>query len=223
MPPSDSRFKIASLAERYTAHLYRDSVVQAPNSGKGRLSYEITADYHATALGATTIDAQTTVDPLNRWQKYKYPLFKASSFIDGEAQLKLTLKSDVKAITKITLVGFNLLGQSRHGFQMQHKYRNQATDFVVLRIKEVEGGVISNNPNIHGAFAVLPNKALTNYDDGSYESSMYESEKGVASLDMAEGQRGVRFLTFELKDRFGNDVVMTGRVQLWLRLHCLCG
>ena len=194
--PSNSA-QTAVLEERYTTHLYRDSVVQG--------------------------QWPTTVDPLNRWQKYLYPLFKASSFIDKEAQLKLTLKSDVKAVTKITLVGFNLLNQSMGGFQMQHKHGYQATDFVVLRIKEIEGGVVSNNPCIQGAFAVLPNNSPKSFDDGSYESCMYEPERGVASLCLAEGQRGVRFLTFELKDQFGNDVAMTGRVQLWLRLHCLCG
>ena len=220
IPPSDPSFLLAGLAERYTPHLYRDSDVQAPVHGKGPLTYEddnqVSESSHQTN--------QTTLQPLYRWQKYLYPLFKASTFIDKEAQLKLTLKSDVKKLQRISLIGFNFLNQAKSGFQMQHKGQHHNTDFIVLRIKEVEGGVISNNPNIQGAFAVLPNNSLTNFDDGSYESSMYEPEqRGIAMLDLAEGQQSVRHLTFELKDRFGNDVVMTGRAQLWLRLHCLCG
>ena len=87
----------------------------------------------------------------------------------------------------------------------------------------MDGSVVSNNTTIRGAFAVLPNHTARNNEDGSAEMSMYEPCNGITSLAVPEGSRSVRQLTFQLKDRLGADLPLTGRIQLWFKLDVTYG
>ena len=53
----------------------------------------------------TMIDA---AEPLQRWSKYHYPMYKASGFVDKNAQLKIEFDHSVKALHTITVTVYNI-------------------------------------------------------------------------------------------------------------------
>ena len=212
------------------SHMYFPSSTLAPLSER-HVAQQYNAPAHSHRSSAT--DTQVSLlseykgdlnfgeaEPIMRWQKYHFPLYKAGGFTADHSQLKISLGTMVKEIQQITLTGYSILNQAKPGFQSSNELVSR--DFLVLRIKEMEGAVMSNNTLISGAFAVLPNHSQRNSDDGSAEMTATDS-KGIATLLVPNGARRIRSLTFELQDRDGQPVELVGRVQLWFKLRVVHG
>lgn len=93
----------------------------------------------------------------------------------------------------------------------------QADDYVILRINEVEGHVVSNNRFANGAFAVLYAGSTKDNEVGAIEYSRFDTTSGIVTQEMEATNSVLRNLTLEITDRSGNAAHF-GRMHLWFKL-----
>jgi len=149
----------------------------------------------------------------NSDEKYYYPLYKANNWVNGTV---LTAKLDhgVKQVTAVKLLGYSLINKRAVG--IQHAHEMQGDDYLILRIKEINGQVISNNKYANGAFAVLRAGDSTHQVQGATEFSAYEPA-GIVCVPVHQTNSTLRNLTIEVTDRLGRPAHF-GRFHLWFKL-----
>ena len=146
-------------------------------------------------------------------EKYFYPLYKAKNWVSGTV-LNARLDHGVKQVTAIKLLGYSLVNKRSVG--IQHAHEMQSDDYLILRIREIEGHVISNNAYAHGAFAVLRAGDSSHQIQGATEFSAYEPT-GIVCVPIRQTNTTMRNLTIEVTDRLGRPAHF-GRFHLWFKL-----
>ena len=104
------------------------------------------------------------------------------------------------------------------GFDVGHIHRHQ--DYLTLRIKGIDGNVISNNKAVAGAFCVLHGGQHEHRATGSTEFQHHDMQ-GIAQLGFSCPSQ-VRQLQFEILDHQGEPAKF-GRIHLWLKACVLHG
>lgn len=145
-------------------------------------------------------------------ESHYYPLYKANTW----SNKALTIRFDhgIKDVHKITLVGYSINHKRQVG--VQHAHEMHTDDFLILRIPEIDGQVVSNNRHANGAFAVLQSGDSSNNLVGSTEISRYDP-LGIVSVDVNRGSLPLRNLHVEVTDRDGNPAHF-GRFHLWFKI-----
>ena len=154
------------------------------------------------------------VDITNRHESsyYHYPLFRLNPYLSGST-LTANLDSGVKYVNCIKLLGYSVAAKRQVG--VSHGHEMSADDYLILRIKEVQGKVVSNNSHANGAFAILYAGATEHNSIGGIEYHRFDAENGIAVQSMQPTI--LRNLTLEVLDRFGNPAHF-GRLHLWFKL-----
>lgn len=146
-------------------------------------------------------------------EQYYYPLYRAKNWTTGK-ELIARLDHGVKQVAVVKLLGYSLVNKRQVG--IQHAHEMQTDDFLILRIKELDGHVISNNQYANGAFAILRAGDTSNNLIGAAEFSSYEPT-GIVSVPVHASNNTIRNLTIEITDRLGNPAHF-GRLHLWFKL-----
>jgi hypothetical protein len=142
-----------------------------------------------------------------------YPLYKAKNW-SSNSTLVARLDRGVKEVAAVKLCGYSMVNKRQVG--IQHAHEMQSDDFLILRIKEVEGHVISNNRFADGAFAILRAGNTSDNIVRAVEFSSYEPG-GIICVPITTSNRSIRNLTIEVTDRLGKPAHI-GRLHLWLKL-----
>jgi len=142
-----------------------------------------------------------------------FPLYLSKPWT-AEHPMTLKLGHGVKRIHSIKLVGYTFVNKKNVG--VQHGHELIRDDYIILRIKEIEGEVLSNNAHAHHAFAVIQAGHSQNTETGGIEFSMYDPH-GIATLDMPSPVQGMTQITVEVLDREGKPAKF-GRFHLWFKL-----
>jgi len=141
-----------------------------------------------------------------------YKLYRLNHYLSGST-LTANLDSGVKYVNCIKLLGYSVAAKRQVG--VQHGHEMSADDYLIVRIKEVQGKVVSNNSHANGAFAILYAGATDNNNIGGIEFHRFDAENGIAVQSMQPTI--LRNLTLEVLDRFGNPAHF-GRLHLWFKL-----
>lgn len=157
---------------------------------------------------STAYDSET-----NPSEKYYYPLYRAKNWTQGK-ELVARLDHGVKQVAAVKLIGYQLVNKRQVG--IHHAHEMQADDFLILRIKEIEGHVISNNKFASGAFAILRAGDTSNNMIGAAEFSAYEPS-GIVCVPVHASNSTIRNMTIEVIDRLGRPAHF-GRLHLWFKL-----
>ena len=201
----DSKVK-SSLTSTYAYH--RQGVSSA---GFVNLA---TRDYARTYLTNPQRTAYGTFgDRYYFGEQYYYPLYKAKKWTSGTT---LTAKLDhgVKTVAAIKLIGYSLVNKRAVG--VQHAHEMQSDDYLIMRIKEIDGHVISNNQYANGSFAVLATGDTSNNVVGATEYSRYEPQ-GLVCMPINASNNTIRNLNIEIIDRLGRPAHF-GRLHIWFKL-----
>ena len=146
-------------------------------------------------------------------ERYYYPLYRAKNWTQGK-ELVARLDHGVKQVGVVKLLGYSLVNKRQVG--IQHAHEMQADDYLILRIKEIEGHVISNNQFANGAFAILRAGDTSNTIVGAAEFSSYEPN-GIVTVPIHASNSTIRNMTIEITDRRGRPAHF-GRLHLWFKL-----
>jgi hypothetical protein len=120
----------------------------------------IDANRSKRIVAAVTTDAQETLiatlenrQNVTMWGGgHLYPMYHMKEWRTGQS-LTAELDHGVKQVEEVRLMGYSLMNKRNVG--PQHAHEMIQDDYLILRIKEVEGKVISNNRHANGAFAIL--------------------------------------------------------------------
>lgn len=151
-------------------------------------------------------------------EKYYYPMYKTNKWLAGTT-LRAALDHGVKQVSEIRLVGYSVMNKRQIG--LHHSHEVTADDYVIMRINEIEGHVISNNRFANGAFAVLYVGSTSDNQVGAIEYSRFDPD-GLVTQQLDATNSVLRNLTFELTDRTGKAAHF-GRLHLWLKLRVTHG
>lgn len=216
------------------------------SSGTGAVyCYRVSAPVNATVLPnsikehpiSSGRDNNNTITYGNRLSEYTngflwadihgavpYPVYKASFQGVGKAaeQSHLTLKLDsgVKHVHEIKLVGYQLTSKDSPiaGTYVGSGESSTFQEFLILRLKEVPGRVLSNNTHANGALAIIPTgsqHSACGTRDGLTEHERYEP-KGLASVAINR-PTPIKHLTVELLDRHGEPAPVS-KLNLWFKV-----
>ena len=142
-----------------------------------------------------------------------YPLYKAKQWVRKGRMLTAELPSSAQKVTRVKLMGYTLMNKRQPSINVHHEISSD--DFLILKIKEFHGRVISNNQFANGAFAILQAGTSLANKNGVVEVEQYFPE-GYA--DVLVNQPVVcRSLTLEVLDRLGRQASF-GRLHVWLKL-----
>jgi hypothetical protein len=147
-------------------------------------------------------------------EKFYYPLYLTRHLGGIVKPLRAKFDHSIKKVHAIKLIGYSLLNKRQVG--IQHAHEMIADDYVIIRIAEVNGEVISNNSNAHGSFAILQCGHSTDMTVGAAEFSRYEPA-GIASITLPSSMQTLNSLTIEVLDRSGAPANF-GRFHLWFKL-----
>ena len=147
-------------------------------------------------------------------EKNFYPMYSMKKWLAGTT-LRAALDHGVKQVSCIKLVGYALANKRQVG--LQHAHEVLADDYVILRINEIEGHVVSNNRHANGAFAVLYSGSTSNNEVGAVEFSMFDTVNGIVVQDIDATNSVMRNLTLDVTDRQGRAAHF-GRLHLWFKL-----
>lgn len=146
-------------------------------------------------------------------EKFFYPLYRAKNWTKGTT-LVARLDHGVKQVAAVKLIGYQMVNKRQVG--IQHAHEMQSDDFLILRIKELDGHVISNHSYANGAFAILRTGATSDNLVGAAEFSAYEP-MGITCVPVHASNNTLRNMTIELTDRSGKPAHF-GRLHLWFKL-----
>lgn len=177
----------ATLANRHSAYVYQSKNAEA-YTGEASNQY----------MQAT--------------EKFFWPLYRHRTWSNSHS-LNVRLDHRVKQCHALKLVGYSLVNKRQAGISHSHEMIND--DYLILRIKEVEGEVISNNVFANGSLAILQTGDTTNNVIGATEYSRYEPE-GIVCVPVT--QNTLKNLSVEIVDRFGKPAHF-GRLHMWLKLY----
>jgi hypothetical protein len=148
-----------------------------------------------------------------------YPMYKVNKWLTGRGDLRVKLDHGVKILESIKLVGYSVINKRHVGFS--HGHEMIGDDFIIVRIDEVAGGVVSNNRHADGSFAVLHCGSGAQDTEGAIEYSRFDKD-GVAEHVFDNHMNVVRNLTLKFLDRQGNPAHF-GRIHLWFELQVAHG
>lgn len=146
-------------------------------------------------------------------ERYFYPLYLNKRWKHSNT-LNVKLDHTMKQVQAVKLMGYSLLNQRQVG--IQHAHEMNADDYFILRIKDIQGRVISNNKFANGAFAVLQTGTTGHNLIGAAEYSRHEPE-GIVCVPLNTSNNKLGNLTIEVIDRMGNPAHF-GRFHLWFKL-----
>ena len=145
-------------------------------------------------------------------------MYHHKSWLSGST-LRAALDHGVKEVNCIKLVGYSIANKRQVG--LHHAHEMNEDDYLILRINEIDGKVISNNRFANGAFAVLHAGSSHNNLVGAIEYHMFDTVNGIVTQELT-GNSVLRNLTLELTDRRG-QAAHFGRLHLWFKLHVTHG
>ena len=145
-------------------------------------------------------------------EQFYFPLYLSRPWTS--LPLRLQLSHAIKRVHAIRLVGYTFVNKRSIGVSSGHELVQD--DYLVLRLKEVEGDVVSNNANAHRAFAVLQTGHSLHDESGGTEFSVYEPQ-GLVTLHLTSPTQNLTQLTLEVVDREGAPAKF-GRFHLWFKL-----
>ena len=131
-----------------------------------------------------------------------------------DSKLTATLAHNIKCVHHIKLVGYSIVGKRQ--VNITHSHEMPVDDYLILRIKEVDGQVRSNNVNADHSFAVLPLPHTINDAHGAVDVHRFDYDCGIANQPVSI--MNLQRLTLEVLDRFGKPAHF-GRIHLWFKLH----
>jgi len=143
-----------------------------------------------------------------------YPMYHMREWRATYGQLTAELDHGVKEIQQFKLVGYSLINKRQVG--PQHAHEMIQDDYLILRIKEVDGKVISNNRHANGAFAVLYAGAHGDNDKGGADVHKFDPD-GLVVQHMSTTNKIMRNLTVQVTDRTGQPAHF-GRLHLWFKI-----
>ena len=167
--------------------------------------------HHAYEYGTRAASAYPTESSPS--EHFYYPLYRAKKWTHGK-ELIARLDHGVKQVSAVKLLGYSLVNKRQVG--IQHAHEMQADDYLIMRIKEIEGHVISNNQYANGAFAILRAGDTSNSIIGAAEFSSYEP-MGIVCVPVHATNSTLRNMTVEITDRLGRPAHF-GRLHLWFKL-----
>ena len=142
-----------------------------------------------------------------------YPMYHMKQWRTGQA-LTAELDHGVKQVEEVRLMGSSLINKRNVG--PQHAHEMMQDDYLILRIKEVEGRVISNNRHANGAFAILYAGSNADNTKGGVDVHRYDTD-GIVRQRVDATNSVMRNLTVELLDRTGQPAHF-GRLHLWFKI-----
>ena len=140
-----------------------------------------------------------------------YPMYLVHRYKSGTMIARLD--AGVKHVECIKLVGYSIAAKRHVGHN--HGHEMSVDDYLVMRIKEVNGKVVSNNDVAHGAFAVLFAGDTSHNKTGGIEFHRFDEQNGIATLPLKPTI--LRNMTIEMSDKNGNPAHY-GRLHLWFKL-----
>jgi len=166
-------------------------------------------------LRAKVIDQERCFFPMYRqldWHRDR---------ISHDHPLRVRFDYDAKEVSKITLTAYSVFGKR----QVDKEDAGQLPDddYFILRFRELQGRVVSNNPNADRAFGIikLGGDASTPETVGAQEYTQSLSDEGVIVMHLRPPKK-IQMLTLDVLDRDGNPAHF-GRIHVWLKLevnHC---
>ena len=142
-----------------------------------------------------------------------YPMYHMKQWRTGQS-LTAELDHGVKQVEEVRLMGYSLINKRQVG--PQHAHEMIQDDYLILRIKEVEGRVISNNRHANGAFAILYAGSNADNTKGGVDVHRYDTD-GIVRQRVDATNSVMRNLTVELLDRTGQPAHF-GRLHLWFKI-----
>jgi len=142
-----------------------------------------------------------------------YPMYHMKEWRTGQS-LTAELDHGVKQVEEVRLMGYSLMNKRNVG--PQHAHEMIQDDYLILRIKEVEGKVISNNRHANGAFAILYAGSHADNTKGGVDVHKYDTD-GIVVRRVDATNSVMRNLTVELLDRTGKPAHF-GRLHLWFKI-----
>ena len=181
----------------------------------------IDANRSKRIVAAVTTDAkETLIATLENRQNvtmwgggHLYPMYHMKEWRSGQS-LTAELDHGVKQVEEVRLMGYSLMNKRNVG--PQHAHEMIQDDYLILRIKEVEGKVISNNRHANGAFAILYAGSHADNTKGGVDVHKYDTD-GIVVRRVDATNSVMRNLTVELLDRTGKPAHF-GRLHLWFKI-----
>ena len=147
-----------------------------------------------------------------------YPMYRQRKYTSStrptRSVLQMQMPTFIKQVCAVKLVGYSMIHKRHVGVQQQHEAKED--DWFALRIKEVNGDVLSNNAIANGAFHIL-HAANTGVDTeafGSVRLHEYDAD-GLATTEFTP--KNLPSLTIDVTDRMGDEAHF-GRMHLWLKV-----
>ena len=209
------------------------------NSGAARIALRLNRQVTCTKIPTDTIPKYTVSATTNTYvsgaaerhfgfaQTYgaygkvvehlPYPLYRAVDFAGTKEQqrvLRVRFDRSVKDVKCIKLMAYQFANKAAIDFA--HAHEIPVDDYLILRIKEIGGEVVSNNRHAHGAFAVLSAGAIYDAANGGRHYGASDTVNGlVTQTNLSTNQ--LSSLTLELTNRQG-DAAQIGRVHMWFKV-----
>ena len=174
----------------------------------------VTADANrATLLKRNRVTTPLTT-PSRSDERNFYPMYTTKPW-RADTSLSVSLDHGVKSVSCVKLMGYALAGKRRVGLHHAHEMRSD--DYMILRVNELEGHVVSNNRHANGAFAILHSGSSSDNCVGAVEYSMFEPTSGIVVHDLDAANSVLRNMTVQITDRVG-EAAHFGRIHLWFKI-----
>ena len=133
--------------------------------------------------------------------------------------IKVDLDHGVKEVREIKLVGYSSLIALWQDIAELENAEVWENDFLILRIKEIPGQVVSNNSFANGAFAVLHVAQTSGFKPGNSHNNIRHEfhPDGIATQTLDASHSTLRNLTLEVVNSTGHDMRIN-RLNLWFKL-----
>jgi len=144
-----------------------------------------------------------------------YDCFRQSRSSATPMKLGIDLDTSHSLVSAIQLVGYSLMDKQSVGIPYHHQLHDD--EWYALRIREVNGKVLSNNEAAKHAFCIV-NGANVHVDSETGLTRVHAYEPTGLVTEHFSPQN-FPSITVEVVDRLGNPP-RYGRMHLWLRLLC---
>lgn len=213
---------VGETAKSGTFYVYRvnfsvNATLPPDNATTDRLNYTVVdklQNRHDLEYNETWAETATADDTERAMRKVAYPLFKCKHWLSNAGDIRCTLDHGVKGINWIKLMGYTVMNKRQVGFQNNHELITD--DWMALRLKDIQGKVVSNNTHANGSFAILHSGTSSQAATGSVEYHTYDPQ-GIASIVFESPMSTIRHLDMQLLNRKGEPAHF-GRIHLWFKL-----
>lgn len=164
-------------------------------------------------LRAQELDLERCYFPVYRMKDWRHEK------LQQDHPLRVNLDYDVKLVSRVILHKYSIFGKRQ--IEKEDASQMPDDDYFVLRIREVDGKVVSNNPNADRCFGIiqLGGDLATSDNTGAQEFTTTMTAENVMVLDVVPPKK-IQTLTLDVLDRDGNPAHF-GRIHLWLKLEVL--